>query len=807
MGSMARGEMCPYSDIEFAFIIEEKTERTLIYFRILAQLVELKMINLGETKFPIFGEWQDSPTPGGFSMDSGGNTPLGKPGFYELIDTPEGLAQFQCEHWMDADIIVTNALSSVCHVAGNRKLMNKYYQAKESQLNITDGVFSFTGIAFREKLSLQLLRGNLVEFKPDLSKQKQETNAFGIKKELYRPFQSILGSLAIFYGIEAESSFAIIDLLLKKGIISSQGEKNLKKALQQVLALRFEAHAFYQKEEEFLLQIEEGKIQDPHFLYLDEKRLSMLHEIYKVLIPFHRCGEGFLYGNKVEAFKNKIFYDDDPAIQGEELEEAFEYIKAQEAFQHAVSLDPNDIDAQLQLGGIEREMGKIKDALPRHLKALEVAKKKYGPDHYDVAKSLNNIGVVFSRLGNYQMALENYQEALKIWLKIMNEDDIDLATCYSNIGVIYDYLGNFEKALEYSQKALAIRLKTLGKRHYHVAISYNSISVIFCHIGRYKEALPYAHKGLKIRQQALKEHDPSLAESYFSLANIYNKLLNYEQALEYSQKSLNILIHVFDPNHPHVTIIYNLIGVLHYDLGKYEIAMKYYRHALKIKLKIHGENHSQIAMSYNYIGLTYYKLEDHQQALEYYLKALKIWLQNESTTNVAVSYNNLGKAYCSLGNYQKSLESHQQALELYLQGLSSNHPNVCLSYNNIGEAYQSSGDYKNALEYHQKALQMRLQILGEEHPDTARSYNNMGLAYDKLGKYEIAFELHQKAVTSFLSAKYLHPDALKILQNFILVAQKLYPTQHQSLVEVHQLCIQRLGAKQELTQKLLELIK
>ena len=131
----------------------KKQEESLVYFRILAQLLELKMINLGETKFPIFGEWQESPTPGGFPMDSGGNTPLGKPGFYELIDTPEGLAQFQCQYWMDADIIITNALSSVCHVAGNRRLTNKYYQAKEKQLSITDGVFSFTGVAFREKLS------------------------------------------------------------------------------------------------------------------------------------------------------------------------------------------------------------------------------------------------------------------------------------------------------------------------------------------------------------------------------------------------------------------------------------------------------------------------------------------------------------------------------------------------------------------------------------------------------------------------------------------------------------------------------
>jgi hypothetical protein len=78
MGSMARDEMCPFSDLEFAFVLRETSEAALVYFRTLTRVVELKVINMGESFFPlfapIFGETSRdaSPTPSGFSMDTGG---------------------------------------------------------------------------------------------------------------------------------------------------------------------------------------------------------------------------------------------------------------------------------------------------------------------------------------------------------------------------------------------------------------------------------------------------------------------------------------------------------------------------------------------------------------------------------------------------------------------------------------------------------------------------------------------------------------------------------------------------------------
>ncbi len=773
MGSMARNEMCPYSDLEFAFLIGKKSEENLGYFRTLAELVELKVINLGETFFPLFGKLFDekspeaSPTPGGFSMDSGGNTPLGKPGFYELIDTPEGLAQYQSLHWMEADIIVTNALSSVCYVAGDKSLFVSYNQAKQALHNRSDGFFSFTGTPLRKTLALKLLAGHLQEFKPDLTKGKQETNAFGIKKELYRPFQSVLGSLALFCGLPVCSAFEMIQQLLKKGFLCPEGAKNLTQALSQLLSLRFEAHIFYQSEGEFLLHIEQGEPQDPQYLYLDEKRLASLHEIYKVLIPFHTCAEQFLRTKNPKSFSKSLFYDKSPQIQGADFEKNLQYVQAQEAHQQAVSLNPNDLDAQLDLGSIEQKMAQYQQALKRNLKALALAQEKHGENHPSVATSYNNIGTVYWNLGELAQALEFYQKALKIDLQVLDENHPDVAISYGNIGGVYANLGELPQALEFLQKALKIQIQVLGENHPDVATSYGNIGMVYKNLGELAQALEFHQKALKIKLQVLGENHPDVATSYNNIGMVYKNLGELAQALEFHQK------------------------------------------ALKIKLQVLGENHPNVAISYGNIGGVYANLGENGKALEFYQKALKIQIQvlDENHPDVATSYGNIGMVYKNLGENGKALEFLHKALKIELQVLGENHPDVAISYGNIGGVYANLGENGKALEFYQKALKIQLQVLGENHPSVATSYGNIGMVYKNLGEHGKALDFHQKALKIWLLAYgKSHPHIENALQWLILCAQKASPSQVKALEEVSVLCIKVLGNQHPQTQELVQLI-
>ncbi len=81
MGSLARNEPAPYSDLEYFILIEDAKHRT--YFQQLAEVIALQFLSLGETDFPVLTITE------GIHIDPGAN-PARHP---DLIGTPQEMAE------------------------------------------------------------------------------------------------------------------------------------------------------------------------------------------------------------------------------------------------------------------------------------------------------------------------------------------------------------------------------------------------------------------------------------------------------------------------------------------------------------------------------------------------------------------------------------------------------------------------------------------------------------------------------------------------------------------------------------------
>lgn len=677
MGSMSRYEMCPYSDLEFAFLIKEEIPEVTNYFRTLSQILELRIINLGETKFPIFGENYPSPTPGGFCMDTGGNTPLGVTGVYELIGTPKTLAQFQKIQWMNRSVILSNAMSQTCFVSGNEKLLDEYNKEKRKVQKSID-----KQLKSQEKnhkvLAIRLLTGHLEEFSPDLSLEKEKIKAFGIKKELYRPIQEIIASLSLFYLLEtqAKTTSDRIDELVKMNIFSNQGAENLKRAITQVLLLRLEAHLFYQNEEEFLCHRQDNQPLDHHLLYINEEHLRVLKDIYRILIPFHNCAKTFLTSKNQKAFCDSLFYDKDPSMLGNEMQKSSQYTKAKESYQQAISLNPNDLDGLLGLGQIESEMGDNQNALARLHKALELAKQEFGENHAHVAVCYSNIATVYHNFNDHEKAIEFYNKALNIERFIYKNDNQELACTYLNLGTVYFSLQDYDQALELYKKSLNIKLQVLGKNDPSVANCYNNLGSLYKELKNYKIALEYHKMALKIRLQI--KNDPDLADSYHNIGSVYKEMKKYDRAIKYYRVALKIF--QLKGNDNEVVIVYNRIAEIYSDyLQDLNQALKYYNLALKFASKVFGENNIALARIYSSMCLIYDRQREYKQALENAQKALAIQINDEEYYKEAAMTLSVMGVLCSvLGNEKGSIKSYQMALEI-LCPINSDRENILLT--------------------------------------------------------------------------------------------------------------------------------
>lgn len=513
MGSMSRDEMCPYSDVEFAFVVETDSEEAMAYFRKLSKILELKMINFGETKFLVFGN-DESATIDGFCIDRGGNTPLGVEGVYELIGTPKQLARFQEAGWVEArGVILSNAMSHVCLVAGDQGLVSQYIAAKEQiQQSQSEGY----EVKNEEVLVGKLLSGHLEEFRPDLSFTKEQDAAYGIKKELYRPFQEILSSLAILFHLKGKTTFDRIDELHQRNIFSEQGATRLKQAFGQVLSLRLQAHLFYRDEKEFLCYPQVDGENDPTLLYMKAEHTAILKEIYCTLIPFHECSQEFYETAESWVFSQSDFFTLDPTLKATRFLEAVKkgkrtfgwkgifspyqassadksrYAEAEQSLQQALSLDPNNFTLHFKLAHAKREKGDIEGAIDRFKKALTLSQSlKEGAE---VALIYDEIGICYFQRKEYEEALHNHNESLKMRRQIFGETHRDVATCYHNLAAVCFAQGKTGMSKVFAKLALRIRQEVLEKDHPDVLLSYRSLTLIHNMLGELKEANEYAKK-------------------------------------------------------------------------------------------------------------------------------------------------------------------------------------------------------------------------------------------------------------------------------------------------------------------------
>ena len=128
-------------------------------------------------------------------------------------------------------------------------------------------------------------------------------------------------------------------------------------------------------------------------------------------------------------------------FQGAALERLGQFDQSIEAFNKALAIKPDYVEAHYNLGNTLKRYGKLDEAIQAYQKSLAIK-----PDY---AEANYKIGNVHKQLGKMDEAIQAYQKALAI--------KPNYAEAYINIGVTLQDVGKLEEASEAYQKALAIK--------------------------------------------------------------------------------------------------------------------------------------------------------------------------------------------------------------------------------------------------------------------------------------------------------------------------------------------------------------
>ena len=233
-------------------------------------------------------------------------------------------------------------------------------------------------------------------------------------------------------------------------------------------------------------------------------------------------------------------------------------------------------------------------------------------DSVGLAKTFNNIGIIYEISGKNDIALEYYNKSLQIWQSIIkkspdnNEVKSIIAYLYNNIGIVYSNIGEKEKGKDYYNKSFAIAKKYNDKKCMSLAILNMGNAQYFEE--DYQNALESLFQSLKLCE-ALGDKQ-GIAISMGAISDVYLGLKNYSKTRYYLNQTLNIARKI--KANELIKNAYRGLYLLNKETGKPDTALKYQTLYYQLNDSIYSlESKSKIAELENK-----YKFEKKEQEIK-----------------------------------------------------------------------------------------------------------------------------------------------------------------------------------------------
>ena len=150
-----------------------------------------------------------------------------------------------------------------------------------------------------------------------------------------------------------------------------------------------------------------------------------------------------------------------------------DFPSARQAFEAALAVDekrlgpdhPNVARDANDLGLVLRDQYQLDPALAAHARALAIAEAAFGPHHPLIARYVNNLGTVLMDQGDALGALSAFRRAFAIDEAAYGPDHVNVAVRASNLGNAFRLFAEFEEARGAYEVAYDIFLRKLGPDH------------------------------------------------------------------------------------------------------------------------------------------------------------------------------------------------------------------------------------------------------------------------------------------------------------------------------------------------------
>jgi len=383
------------------------------------------------------------------------------------------------------------------------------------------------------------------------------------------------------------------------------------------------------------------------------------------------------------------------------------------------------------------------------------------------ADSLAAVGETLWESGSFGEGEAALERELELRRDVLGPDHGEVATTLNNLAAIRASRGDLEGAERLYAESLDLKRQILGGRHPEVAFAVNNAASLCYSQGDYAASEALFREALGMLSAIFGEDDPVATSCLLNLAGVMSARGDYVGAEPLYRRALSIRRRVFGPDHLNAAAAMNsLAGVLK-ARGDYAAAEPLYREALAIRRRELGESHPSVAQSLNNLAASLYAQGRYGEAEPLFREALAVRRETLGDTHpqVAQGLNNLAAVLYAQDDYAGAETLYEEALEMRRNTLGDEHPLVASSLYNLGVLQKAKGDYERALETLTESARMRRELLGEEHPDLGSNLFNLAETRYLMGDCASADSLYRMSLAvRRVSLGHAHPHVADTLR-------------------------------------------
>lgn len=486
------------------------------------------------------------------------------------------------------------------------------------------------------------------------------------------------------------------------------------------------------------------------------------------------------------------------------------------------AMQTGDLDAEpgvlysvdLVVGKAYLSLGELAKAHSRAIDAVDTARRLHGPNHLDVARALDLLGMIELRTGKKDEAERSVSDALAIKRRLLDPRSDEIASTLSDLAAVRRAQMRYTDSLALAQEAVSIERAIHGNEHEIVGSALLGLAASYVDLGALADAENAATEAHDVYVRTLRPDHPFVATALERLSSIKSMRGDSRRAEELIRESLELRVRVLGDAHYEVAVARANLALILRARGDHEHAIDLLERARASTIAAFGEESSQAAAMTGSLGTTLFlasRTDEAEQLLRTSIRVLRNTL-GEDSVELANQLSNLANLLSGRGEHDEAAQFAKAALATRRKHYGESHQATAFALLTLAEIERRRGLLEEAENHTREGVRSLEAAVGKNHPAYARAQASLARVLRLRGSLPTALVAASEAAS--IGRRVLpnpHPELVTILEELALtrsaqgdhegaaaafaetiaVAEALHGSEHREVFELRS----RLGAE------------